>query len=388
MPVRFERSRRRRRSVRLRRDPLRRCSALLALGLLAACGSDRAPSAATGGEEARAQVPLDRAASSSTGLTSSTTSVEVTDATEPGPAPIPTDPAALPSCASLPANVLRAEPSRRWLDVPSGWTLRYASSVTDDTGASSAPSGWSVLVRHSGTAVDAMVAVDVSREDETMLPLFGAERVIKGRPASVAPEATRGGRTGALQAEWRDDGQRFGATSGGLSEDELVQLVDRLDLDGVTVGHAPEGWTLLGSGMTENGHVTTTVLGLTPPGGDLDPAGYAPVVVTVEEASGEAPPTGPHPHAWDLSGGRLSLSSLGNHRGLLFHGDEADDGALFEAAWTTDRSGQPVAATGPVPAEVLLELAASVEAISADDPRLVGIPMAAAGSSPGAWCRP
>lgn len=378
MLVRFERTGRRERTARPGRHPLRSGCAVIALALLSACGGD---SAATGDQEM-----IDRAASSTTsGLPSASTSVVVPDTTEAGPASIPADPAALPSCASLPANVMRSEPSRRWLDLPEGWTLRYAYSVTDDPAGSSLPSGWSVLVRHSRATVDAMVAVDVSQDDETMLPLPGAERLIKGRPASVAPELTRGGPTGALQAEWRDDGQRFDATSRGLSEDDLVRLLDRVGLDGVTVGSAPPGWTVLGSGMTASGHLTTTVLGLTPPGGDLDQAGYAPVVVTVEEAGPEDPlPTGPHPPVRDPSGGHLHLSTIGDHRGLLFEGDEADG---IRAAWTTDRSGQPVSATGPVPAEVLLELAGKVEPISVDDPRLVGIPMAAASSSPGAWCR-
>jgi hypothetical protein len=350
---------------------------------VAACGADRAPSAATGGDGAGDVDAPDRAASSTTGLVSTSTSVAATDATATGPAPIPNDPAALPSCASLPANVMRAEPSRRWLDVPDGWAVRYAYSLRDDPAGTGAPSGWSVLVRSSGAGVAAMVAVHVSQLDEAMQPLPGAARVIRGRPASVAPELSRGGPTGALRAEWRGDGHLFSATARGLSDDELVQLLDRVDVDGMTVGHAPEGWTVLGSGMTETGHLTTTVLGLTPPGGELDAAGYAPVELIVEEApAGDPASTGPRPPVLDPEGGRIRLVERQGRPGLL-----ARTGDDHQVAYTTDRSGNPVSAGGPVPAERLLDLAADVGPISIDDPRLVGIPMAAAGSSAGAWCR-
>lgn len=345
-------------AIERRPKPAPFSSLSLAVGMVAACifpacGQDPA---------------AERAPSTTTSVTQTTTTSvppATTSTIGAGHEPIPTDPATLESCSKLSSNATRTTPSRWWVAPPEGWNLSYA--VSSSTPASDGQEiGASLLVRtgagHLVLAHVTVTSVPFQAGDFTPEP---SEPTLRGVPGSVQPETTRGGPTGALQANWIEDNQSFRAVGRGLDELEFRSVLDRTGIDGGVVTTVPGDWQLLGAGRSDNGP-DATVLGFTARGGSLDEYGIAPVEVTVQDNASKLP--GP--------GTPLLLSDKVGAEVTSFNGRPAvtsDLGDGRHSVSTVTEFGHPVEAFGPLPAQELLRLAGDTERIDPSDPRLVGV---------------
>jgi hypothetical protein len=293
---------------------------------------------------------------------------------------IPTDPARLPSCDEYGADEMAATPSRRWPGVADGWTVRYAYTTRDPARSSGARWHWSTLVQVTpDDTVTAMVVINA--HDSSDSP--EGDTTVRGVPASLGPEVSRSGPTGAVEASWMENGLRFVATGRGVDASGLRTLAESLDLTNGVVSAPPDGWLLLGAASSA-GSPDVTVLGLTGDGGSLLEAGDAPIEVVVDEtAAGEPAPgalrTG---LGFDVASGTVSVAQLDARPALVV---DLGDGRHLVITTTSD--GLSVTANGSATAPQLLALASGMIAIGAEDPRLMGVPMGNVASSPGRWCR-
>ncbi|MEZ5176758.1 MAG: hypothetical protein R2746_00345 [Acidimicrobiales bacterium] len=339
--------------------------AVVALGALAGCGSDAGSEGDGVGATSTATVPR-----------STTTSATVPD----GPLPIPTDPADLEACRDVDPGQPALMPSRRWPGIADGWAVRYAYTSRPE-GEVGPPFGWSTLVQvGDAERVTALVVVTFGPKASGSGPDPNA--TVRGVPAWVGPEITRGGATGAVQAVW-EEGLALTATARGIDDAALVDLLDELDIARGAVTAGPSGWRFLGSGQAD-GLLAATVVGITPPGDDLLETGYAPVELQVEERAVGSGPSGPvHvPGGIDVTGLDVRLRDEGGRPALV---TQLEGGQRL--VHTTTADGDAVTVSGPVPEADLLAIATGTTAIDPDDERLVGIPIGNVGSSPGRWCR-
>lgn len=299
------------------------------------------------------------------------------------PTPIPSDPAALGPCDTLPDNVVAATPSRRLPAPPAGWTIRYASTTHDPAPDPSLTLGWSTLVQTDDAGVVTAMVVVTSGPAADIVYDGPHATTLRGVPGTVGPEVTRGGETGAVQALWSEAGLDHQALARGIDGAALGQLVEDLELRSGTVQSPPSGWRSLGAASAKSGG-QVTVAGLGPEGDSLLETGYAPVEVAVEEpVDGAAPPGALHVGSgFTLGTGAVRVVTVDGRLALVV---DLGDGARLVN--TTTAAGAPVQVAGPATTDELIALATTMEAVDLNDARLVGLPMGAEGSSPGAWCR-
>lgn len=203
-----------------------------------------------------------------------------------------------------------------------------------------------------------------------------AEATIRGVPARLGPQATRAGPTGNVQAGWKESGLDMSAVGHGLSEQELTAVLDASQLNGGVVLAAPSGWEVLGAGRSVGGF-DSTVIGLVPDGGELDPSGVAPVELAITDRADGTPGSG----APEVPDGDLRLADAGGRPALLGHLGDASN-----IVSTTTQEGHAVRAAGAGPHPTLLAAAAGLRRVDAHDPLLVGVPMGS-GNTSGGWCR-
>lgn len=339
--------------------PLR--SLYLAVGMAAAftipaCGQDRV------GE------PAPSTTASSVPATTTSPPSPMTSTIESGQEPIPTDPAMLESCSKLAPNAIRTTPSRWWAAPPGGWDLSYAFS-SSSPGSDSSDIGSSLLVQtRDGHVVSASVGIySIAGEAEDFTSelsrLSGLK--LRGVPGAIEPETTRSGPTGALQANWIEDNHSFWAVGSGLDEPRFRSVLEQIGINDGVVTEVPGDWQLLGAGHSDDG-ADATVLGFTPRHGSLDEYGTAPLEITVQDNASELSGSGTPQVLGDKTGSEVT-SIMGRPALTLDRGD----GRYSVSTVTGD--GHPIDASGPLPAQELLELAGTTERIDPSDPRLVGV---------------
>ncbi len=347
-----------------------RTVAVAAVLALAACGSDAPPTGSTA-----TTATTEPAATTTEATSPDATTTTVLD----GPTPIPTDPADLPACDEVDPGQPALMPSRRWTDLADGWQVRYAYTTRPE-GEAGAPSSWSTLVRvGADERVTGLLVVAGGPTPAGATP----NTTVRAQPAWLGPETTRGGATGALQAQWSEGDRAFVATSRGVDEAGLHALLEDLAIEDGTPTGGPDGWRFLGSGQAD-GTQSVTVLGITPPDADLLETSYAPVEVTVQERTVGADASGAIqvPGGIDVTGLDVRLRDLDGRPALV---TQVEGGQRLVHTTTTD--GDAVAVSGSAPEADLLAIASGATRIEPDDERLVGVPIGNVGSSPGRWCR-
>jgi hypothetical protein len=333
--------------------------------------------------------------SSAPSSTSSTTSLPPTtdssaDSTSVPGASVPDDPAALQPCDDLPANALASMPSRRWVDAPPGWAVRYATTSGDLHREPPSTRASSMVRVSSAGEISATVSL-TSQDQATGSDVTGERRTsIRGTPASIEAEVNRGGQaSGVTLVGWDEAGRAMLAATRGLDPPEIRSVLGRVQLVDGRIGRAPTGWRLLGTGSTVVPGSMQTVIGLSSSGAALDPYGAAPLTVVVGEQvdAHTADPDSAQVPEGDLRSSSLRLTDVAGRPAIAIR---SPDGSRTVIASAEDGREVEVQAAAGVDLgdDALGAIAASVRPIPTDDPRLVGVPMGqGASGTAGASCR-
>lgn len=279
---------------------------------------------------------------------------------------VPDDPAGLPACDSIDAPGDLRLPTR-WLSasVPdsvdigmAGTTVRAEATPTDGSGL------WVMIATEDSAGSDevaAEVVLEVAPLGDRDVPAgFEPTATVRGVDAELGSPDDGSGPPGVVAARWVEGGRVWTAAAAGLDEAELAAVTGRLALDGPDPTD-PAGSLAVIASAPGRFAATRTEVGLSASG--VSPREYG--LVVEEHLGGEGLPV---------------VTGLVPRTGLVLgelDGRPALRGALggVQVLMATTADGAAVYAYGELDADELDELVASLERVTPDDPRLVGVPM-------------
>lgn len=284
---------------------------------------------------------------------------------------VPDDPGDLPACDELDSPGDRQLPAR-WLPTSLPLGVDVATAGTTSRSAAPPPGSGLVVLVSTGAAGDpasapgsdtvaAEVVVAFSPVDDPATAPHGFEpdTTLRGVPGQLGTSDGTGGPAGVVTARWVERGRDWVLEAAGLDEGEVVEVVERLELDDDVVDPAGAFRSI----ATAPGRYPAlrTEVGLAVAG--AQPREYGVVVEEHDGGTGVAMITGLVPRTGlelgELDGRPALRGTLGGTRVLM----------------TTTPDGAAVYAHGDLEPDELDELVGSLERVDPDDERLVGVPM-------------